>query len=322
MVSARHTAKIVFVSDAYLKGIAVELRHLRYFVAVAETGSLRQAAEKLFIAQPPLSVQIRQLEEELGSALFIRHPKGVRLSAAGSALLPEARALLAHAARLAELAQSREQPVRLSLGYVPSASSTVLPALVRRLRQQQPRLQLDLREMISSEQVDALVAGQIDAGLARTPAAHPRLQPLHAMADPFCLAVPPEHEGRGTAELRDFAEADFVAFTRHRGPAYFDQSIHLCSQAGFSPRIRYEASTVHGVLDLVGAGLGVALVPASTGLLAAGRVRLRALRELGRGETLSWLRRKGESDALLEAADGAVALILGELRERVQALLL
>lgn len=303
--------------------MAIELRHLRYFLAVAETGSLSRAAEKLFIAQPPLSVQIRQLEESLGTPLFARHAKGVRLSSAGAALLPEARDLLDRVARLADVASGSRQGVSLTLGFVPSASSTVLPDLVRHLRRRHPDLGLQLREMISSEQVDALLAGQIDAGLARTPTRHPRLVVARAMADPFCLAMPAERADTpsGAVDLRRLAEADFVAFTRHRGPAYFDQSIHLCSRAGFSPRIRYEASTVHGVLDLVGAGLGVALVPSSTALLGIKGVRVRALKRAAADESLALVRRKSDDQPILGAVEAAVGTIFAALQPRIARLL-
>ena len=303
--------------------MAIELRHLRYFVAVAETGSLSRAAEKLYIAQPPLSVQIRQLEAEVGAALLVRHPKGVRLTPAGEVLLAEARQLLDRAARLRELVgrtgERSGAVVRFALGFVPSASSTVLPDLVRKLRDAQPGLELELREMISSEQAEALAAGRIDAGLARMPAPHPRLVIAASMPDPFCLALP-ETEAEGLPALLDlhrYADHAFVGFTRHRGPAYFDRSIHLCAEAGFSPRIRYEASTVHGVLDLVGAGLGVALVPASTALLAVRGVRLRALRAKEAAALLALLRRKTDSHPLLPAVEAATQRIFESVGRRV-----
>lgn len=300
----------------------MELRHLRYFVAVAETGSLSGAAAKLFIAQPPLSVQIRQLEEELGTPLFARHPKGVQLTAAGDALLPEARYLLDRVARVPELLHEHSDVGSLTLGFVPSASSTVLPELIRQLRKRHAGLNLELKELISSEQVDALVGGRIDAGLARTPSQHPRLVVAQRMADPFCLALPVAKAGAPAAvDLRHYADHDFVGFTRHRGPAYFDQSIHLCSQAGFSPRIRYEASTVHGVLDLVGAGLGVALVPASTALLGVSGVKLRPLRRQGREQVLVLLRRKNDAHHVLPAVEESVGLIFSSLQQRVERLI-
>ncbi|RDI24343.1 DNA-binding transcriptional LysR family regulator [Pseudacidovorax intermedius] len=272
----------------------IEMRHLRYFIAVAEAGNLSRAAQKLFIAQPPLSVQIRQLEEALGTSLFVRHPKGVHLTEAGEALLPEARALVERVGGLRAWIAGATPTRRLSLGFVPSAGSTVLPQLLAALRADDAGLQFELREMISSEQIDALASGQIDLGIARADTRHPRIATVVRILDPFCVAVAATHRlpRGGMADLRAYAEADFVAFTRHRGPAYFDQAIHLCAQAGFSPRIRYEASTVHGVLDLVGAGLGVALVPASCVLLATPRVRLRPLAMPQKSAVLTVLRRK------------------------------
>ncbi|MDM0038434.1 LysR substrate-binding domain-containing protein [Variovorax sp. J22G21] len=296
----------------------MELRHLRYFMAVAETGNLSRAAEKLFIAQPPLSVQIRQLEDELGTPLFVRHPKGVRLTAAGEALVPEARYLLDRAARVKERLHDAASGGHLALGFVPSASSTVLPDLLRRMRKQHPHLNIELREMISSEQAEALVAGHIDAGIARTQPQHPRLAVAARMADPFCLAMPTSqaHRKPGPVDLHSFADHAFVAFTRHRGPAYFDQSIHLCAKAGFSPRIRYEASTVHGVLDLVGAGLGVALVPASCALLGAKGAKFRGLRGPHPGEVLALLQRKSDAHPLLPLVQDAVHAIFESLERR------
>ena len=301
----------------------MELRHLRYFAAAAEAGNLSRAAEKLFIAQPPLSLQIKQLEEELGVALFTRHPKGVRLTPAGEKLLPEARHLLERAASLRDAARAGGHDAAgavgtLALGYVPSASTTVLPDLVRQLRKRSPATTLQLREMISDEQHDALMSGHIDVGIARTLPRHARVVAGCQIPDPFCLALPRGRAARaGTLDLRSFAEHDFVGFTRHRGPAYFDRSIHLCGQAGFSPRIRYEASTVHGVLDLVSARLGVALVPASTVLLGTKGVSLHALRRRAAGDVLSLLRRRVDTNPLLAVLEQAVAAIFEDIRRRV-----
>ena len=297
----------------------VELRHLRYFVAVAEAGNLSRAAAKLFIAQPPLSVQIRQLETELGAPLFVRHPKGVRLTAAGESLLPEARYLIDRMAHLKDAVSGNASSDHLRLGFVPSASSTVLPVLVRRLRTTHPALRIELREMISSEQAEALVTGQLDAAIVRAEPHHPRLVAAARMADPFCIALPQaEADGpAGAVGLGDFADRDFVAFTRHRGPAYFDQSIYLCARAGFSPRIRYEASTVHGVLDLVGAGLGVALVPSSCALLGVAGVRMRRLQGPAGGEVLVLLQRKADPNPVLPLLEDAVRTHFVELARRI-----
>jgi DNA-binding transcriptional LysR family regulator len=301
----------------------LELRHLRYFVAIAEAGSVSRAAEKLFIAQPPLSVQVRQLEGDVGAPLFVRHAKGVRLTAAGEALLPEARSLLDRAARLRDTARGAGEAVRLSIGYVPSAVSTVLPGLARRLRKTAPRPDLELREMISTEQAEALLAAHIDAGLARTSPRHPRLEVAASMPDPFCLALP-LHESRGlppSLTLRRYAGHAFVGFTRHRGPAYFDKSIHLCAQAGFSPRIRYEASTLHGVLNLVAAGLGVALVPASAAMLGVPGIRLRQLSGPAQREELVLLLRKGAEHPALPALQESVDAVFRAMRLSIDRML-
>lgn len=169
----------------------------------------------------------------------------------------------------------------------------------------------------------ALASGLIDLGIARADTRHPRIATVARVLDPFCVAVPAALRAPriGVADLREYAEADFVAFTRHRGPAYFDQAIHLCAQAGFSPRIRYEASTGHGVLDLVGAGLGVALVPASCVLLAAPRVRLRPLGLSQKSAVLTLLRRKA-GNTPLPIGDGALQraqAMFESLRDRTSA---
>ncbi|MEJ8850064.1 LysR family transcriptional regulator [Variovorax rhizosphaerae] len=303
--------------------MTMELRHLRYFVAVAETGNLSRAAEKLFIAQPPLSVQIRLLEEEMGTALFVRHPKGVRLTAAGESLLPEARYLLDRASRMKESVTGSASSGHLALGFVPSASSTVLPKLIRLLKKAHPALHIELREMISSEQAEAIAAGHLDAGIVRSKPHHLRLTVAARMADPFCLAMTTQEARRAgdLVELRSFADHDFVAFTRHKGPAYFDQSIFLCAKAGFSPRIRYEASTVHGVLDLVGAGLGVALVPSSCSLLGTSGTTFCRLSQSAVIEALMLLRRKTDANPMLPILADAVTANFSDLRLRMSKVL-
>jgi len=300
----------------------MELRHLRYFVAVAETGNLSRAAEKLFVAQPPLSLQIRQLEEEIGAALFTRHPKGMRLTRAGEALLPEARDLLERAARLKQAGGRAPDAGSLALGYVPSAVSTVIPELVRALRQAHPGIEIRLHEMISDEQREALIHGRIDAGLARSQLRHPRLYKACALADPFCLALPAAwaRDLPAALDLREQAGQTFVAFTRHRGPAYFDRAIRLCGEAGFSPAIRYEASTLHGVLALVGAELGVALVPTSAALLDSRAVALRRLRHTAHEEeALSLLlRRRDEGRTLPRELVPTVQSLFDALSQRLR----
>jgi DNA-binding transcriptional LysR family regulator len=295
----------------------MELRHLRYFIAVAEAGNLSRAAENLCIAQPPLSVQIRQLEEELGGPLFLRYAKGVRLTPAGEALLPEARELMDRAERLSRLTRQVEAPPpgKLSIGLVPSAFSIVVPPLMEELRRQMPQLEVELSEMISSDQAEAIAGGRIDGGIARNPTRQANVVVARRMRDPFCLAVRSGSSRATQVSLRSMVNETFIAFAGHQGRrTYFDQSMQQCRQAGFVPRIGHEASTVHGVLQLVASGLGVALVPASAALLEVSGVTLLPLRGSGHGGSLAFLRRDTQQRLpLMEVFETAVATVFDRL---------
>jgi len=282
----------------------MELRHLRYFVTVAELGNVSRAAEKLFIAQPPLSTQIKQLEAEIGVALLVRGPRGVSLTPAGTRFMAEAKDLLERAERTRRFAQRTSDPLGglVRIGFVPSASHTVLSRLLRSMRATQPLAEMTVQEMVTSDQVNALRAGDIDVGIARpSVTAMQRIVIAAEIDDPFCLAVPEGHAlaKQGSLDLTSASGEAFVFFTRQMGPAYFDQIIGLCTDAGFSPNIRYQASTLYGVLDLVDAGLGVAIVPASAALLGRKRLRIRPLVDPTRRCSMALLHRKNPPDALV-----------------------
>lgn len=300
----------------------MELRHLRYFVSVAECGSISRAAEELFIAQPPLSVQIRQLEEELRTPLLIRYPRGVRLTSAGELFLREAKDLLARAERAKRLTHGVDVDAggQLRVGFIPLAGHMVLPRLLRELRKLRPQSDVEVVEMISDAQLQAMQRMEVDVGIVRSrPVASGGLQTID-LADPFCLAIPAGHplDAPTPVELRAAAPYAFVSFTRHRGQAFYDQTISLCTDAGFSPSIRYEASTLFGVLDMVSAGLGVALVPASAVTLHPAYVTLRLLYRPTREGLLSLVRREDDPNpavaVLAGLAAGVFADLEGELR--------
>jgi DNA-binding transcriptional LysR family regulator len=299
----------------------VELRHLRYFVAVAEIGSVSRAAEKLFIAQPPLSKQIKQLEDEIGVKLLVRYPRGVRLTAAGTAFLAEAKDLLARSERAKRLARHNGFAVggAVRIGYVPSAGHTVLPRLLRQIRQIRPDGEVDVREMITPQQVQSLCSGEIDVGLARAPINSGRITLVVELDDPFCLAVPREHalSGKGPIDLRAAADCNFVSSARHRGPAYFDQTMGLCSDAGFSPKLRYEASTLHGVLDLVSAGLGVAIVPMSAVMFAPKGFTLRMLERPTRAGSLAFMQLRGDPNPFLATLGILATAVFADLKRDI-----
>jgi len=303
----------------------LELRHLRYFVAVAELGSVSRAAESLFIAQPPLSMQIKQLEEELGVPLLLRYARGVRLTAAGTVFLEQAKELLARAERAKQLAR-RQDSVAAGLariGFVPSAGHTVVPRLVRRLRSIRPECEIDVREMVTARQSQALLDGEIDIGLLRPPITSSRLTIASELSDPFCLAIPDGHAltGSGPIDLRSTAREIFVGFTRQCGPAFYDQTLGLCTDVGFSPNLRYEASTLYGVLDLVSAGLGIAIVPASSSTLAPTGFVLRILNRPTRAGCLALAQSRGDPNPMLSTLSELTSAVFDELgaemRQRV-----
>jgi len=291
----------------------MELRHLRYFVAVAELGSISRAAQKLFIAQPPLSLQIKQLEEEVGAPLLIRYPRGVRLSPAGETFLAEAKDILLRADRAIRLAKQTGNAAGgvVRIGYVPTAGHTILPRLILLLRERRPECDIEVNEMTTAQQVQALRYHEIDVGLVRPPLEAGPVVAAAKLDDPYCLAIPKDHPliGAASLDLKAAAQCVFVSVTRQRGPAYFDQTVGLCTDLGFNPNIRYESSTLYGVLELVGAGLGVALVPSSAVTLASDRLIFRMLKKPSRVGSLVLAQLKDDPNPLVG--------LLTELTEQV-----
>lgn len=247
----------------------MELRHLRYFVTVAETGSISRAAQKLFIAQPPLSAQIRQLEEEVGAPLLLRLPRGVALTAAGESFLADARAILARsqdAATRARQAHSQHEQL-LRIGLMPSTTQSLLPGLTRALATSGHALRIEAHEISpSSRQLQALRNAEIDLGFIRLGVEDVPPETCASIEDPYCLAVPRRHplaRGDGAVKLSAAAHEPFVGFASHHQSDYFDQTLALCVEAGFRPAVQHVAGQFEGVLAMVACGLGVAIVPAS-----------------------------------------------------------
>ncbi|HPC01952.1 MAG TPA: LysR family transcriptional regulator [Syntrophales bacterium] len=247
----------------------MELRHLSYFVAVAEELHFGRAARRLNISQPPLSQQIRQLEGELGVTLFTRTRRRVGLTAAGEVFLAEARRILAavEEGKGRAVRADRGESGRLAVGFIGSANYSVLPRVIRSFRRAYPEVDISLAELNTAHQLEALRAGRIHVGFMRPPPGLDRegLEALAVFEEPLVAALPAAHplSGRGPLDLALLAPEPFIMIPRHLGPGYFDYLISLCRQAGFSPRIALEASQFHTVIGMVAAGLGVAVVPAS-----------------------------------------------------------
>ena len=265
----------------------MELRHLRYFVAVAEEQHVTRAAERLGMQQPPLSQQIRILERELDVQLFRRLPRGVALTAAGVAFLADARAILAqldHAVATAKRTARGEQG-RIAVGFTSSAPfNPFVPRVIRVYREAFPLVALTLEEGGTTELIEGLRNERIDAAFIRTPIADREgLVVQILLEEPMVLALPrgnvlARKKGASKAlSLAAVAGEIFVIYRRPSGPGLHDVIVSACNAAGFSPRIGQEAPRIGSTLNLVAAGLGISLVPESLQLMRMDGVVFRRL---------------------------------------------
>lgn len=248
----------------------MELRHLRYFVAVADAGHITRAAAQLGIQQPPLSLQIKALERELGLPLLQRHPKGVSLTDGGRAFLPQARHLLAETAALQERMRrmARGEQGRLAVAFTSSAAAHAFtPEALRACRARYPDITLDLAEANAAEITAGVADTRWHCGLLRVPVAQPEGVTLeHLLDEPAVLALPLDHplaRRRGTVTLAALKDEGFVLVRRPGAPGLYANLLALCEAQGFVPRIVAEVERMATNLNLVAAGAGVSVVPAS-----------------------------------------------------------
>nr|WP_315395009.1 LysR family transcriptional regulator [uncultured Duganella sp.] len=261
----------------------LELRQLRYFVTVAEELHFGKAALRLHMTQPPLSQTIQALEQLLGATLFERSRRGVALTPAGAALLPEARRLLAAALELPQLAQraAAGEVGRLTLAFVSSADYSVLPPFLRAYRAAYPQVHLTLQESTSDVQLDDLLHSRIDAGLLIPPLpdkAKLELDYLPVLREPLVLAVPAGLLAKqGKVALGELPPLPLIVFPRAISPALYDAIVAVFRDAGVMPEIGQQAIQMQTIVSLVSAGMGMALVPQSVSNLMRPGVEYRAL---------------------------------------------
>ena len=245
----------------------MEMRQLRYFIALSEEGSFTRAADRLHITQPPLSQQIKLLEEELGARLVHRTVHGATLTEPGKVFLRHARMLVegakAAARETGEVASGSIGTVRI--GCVNSALFTTMPRILSHLRRVLPSIDVSVVEAGSQSQVKSLLADEIDLGLLHRTHPMPGLRFETLMSERFCAVLPAGHRlaTRRSIALSALADEDFVSSSREVAPTSFDQVIALCMRSGFSPRIRHSAGQLITIVQMVRLGLGVALVPDS-----------------------------------------------------------
>jgi DNA-binding transcriptional LysR family regulator len=251
----------------------MELRDLRCFVTVAEELSFSRAAQRLHITQPPLSVRVKHLEEELGVTLLERSTRNVRLTEAGQLLLEEARQLFRQLEENTRMVRrvGRGEVGRLTLGFVASAANGPLPPLLRAFRERFLDVELSLYEMNPRQSVDALQDKRIDAAFFYLPFGDvppfedPTLGYRPVSCEPLFVALPDGHPlaGQRQIELQSLADEPFILVPRYQRAGLHDTVVELCRQAGFVPKVVQETYLVQTSVGLVASGIGITLVPAS-----------------------------------------------------------
>ncbi|AOX20453.1 LysR substrate-binding domain-containing protein [Kozakia baliensis] len=245
----------------------MDLRHLRYFVAVADQRSFTRAAETLHIEQPPLSQQIKALERELGVQLFIRSRQGATLTETGVQLLEQARSILAMERQFHSLARglARGEQGRLRVGMAGAVSLLpLIPRALRTFREKWPDIIVTLEESNTPALCEALRERRVDIAIVRPPAPDPTIF-LHPLLDESTvIALPKGHaqSSRHGLHLRDIAQEPFIIFERELGPGFYDAIIAACQKAGFTPHLGQSAPQITATIPMVAAGMGVSIVPA------------------------------------------------------------
>jgi len=250
----------------------IELRHLRYFLAVAETLHFSKAAERLGMAQPPLSQQIKRLEQLLGHRLFDRTTRGVQLTAAGRLLAERARGALERIqddlTQVARVARGEEGT--LTVGFSGSVMFTELPRAIESFRRRYPKVELRLQELVTSAQIAALVDGTLDLGFLRDGDPTEGVQMSTVLKEPYVAVLPQGHRlaARPSLRVKDLRNEPFIFFARQMGPLAYDRTMACCEHHGFHPEIVQEAPQWPTLVRLVAAGIGVSLAPACIATVA------------------------------------------------------
>ncbi|WP_252717104.1 LysR family transcriptional regulator [Herbaspirillum sp. B65] len=246
--------------------ITMDLRQLQQFVVLAETLNFREAAERLFMSQPPLSVSIKKLEDEIGVALFNRNKHKVFLTDAGKAVLEDARKSLFHAGEVSRVARSAALGLsgHIRIGFVGSAKYSLLPRLLPKFRSQYPDVTIALEEEKNALIVQAIENNDLDLGIVRVPLAWKSVIQYETVEqDYFVAALPSDHRLAKKLQLSliDLKDESFIQYTRSNIPGLHAVTMLLFQEAGFVPKVTQEAVQVETLLCMVESGLGVALVP-------------------------------------------------------------
>jgi DNA-binding transcriptional LysR family regulator len=260
----------------------MDMRHLRCFVAVAEELHFGRAAERLHLSQPPVSLALKELEQELGVTLLERTSRRIALTRAGEDALRDARAVLAAADLLKRRAREAAKGLMgtLSIGFISLPAYSFLPAALRRFTEDYQRVKVELQEGTTDQILRDVERGTLDVGLVfQTPDLAPALQSRLVHREPLVAALPASHPlaAGKTVSVAKLANERFLGFERHMGPLVFDAVVATCMRHGFSPDI-FPARQMHTIVSLVSGGIGVALVPACVQALQREGVVYRPIR--------------------------------------------
>ncbi|TMU54550.1 LysR family transcriptional regulator [Flagellimonas algicola] len=282
----------------------IELRHFIYFLAVAEELHYRKAAEKLFISQPGLSTQIKQMEEILETQLFIRDKKKVQLTPAGAFLKGEVEFVLNH------LEQTKKQLKligeghlgEIRIGFLGSAMQNVVPNLLLDLKKQFPLIHTSLEELSNRAQVNAILHDRLDLGFVRLSRVPKGLKLLPVFEDTFSLVLPEDHsmDSNKLKGMKQVSEDDFILFSQDYSPLYYDTVLSICEDAGFTPKVSHKSVHAQTIFKLVENKLGIAIVPTALQYGFQMKVKFIELKRIKQRAVLSMVWKEDNRNPALE----------------------
>ena len=299
----------------------MELRHLRYFTAVAEELHFTRAAARLGIGQPPLSQQIQQLEREIGTPLFLRLPRGIALTEAGAQFLDDARAILASADRAIDMARrlGRGERGAITVGFTASAVfHPYLPRAIRAFRDRYPDVRITLTESNTVTLLRGLRAGEVDVAFVRPPyVLDAEFESERVLDEPMLIALPPGHplSRKRAVPIAELADEDFVLYPRPIGAGLYDAIQSACQRAGFAPRVIQEAPQMASIVSLVAAGVGIAIVPAAMRHMGAQGIEYRPIKGDAPHALLDMAYRRHDRSVAAENAVGMLRRLAHPERE-------
>ncbi|MCT4699925.1 LysR family transcriptional regulator [Tenacibaculum haliotis] len=283
----------------------IELRHLRYFLAVAEDLHFRKAAERLFISQPGLSRQIKQMEEDLDIQLFVRHNRKVALTEAGIYLkteLTQSLKNLNHAFENAKLLQDGKDG-HLNFGYVGSAMQNIIPNLLVEFKKEYPNVQFGLKEMDNKKQIDSLLSNDIDLGFVRLDRVPRGLAIKPILKESFCLVLPKNHpvNENNFKGLHQLKNESFILFDPSYSPSYFEKVMQIFDDSNFTPLVTHNTIHAASIYKLVENNFGLSIVPKSLQHGYDMKVKFIELKNIPQRTTLSVVWDKNNKNSILKS---------------------